>query len=330
MPKIALIAMGGTISAVGRDALDIVSYDANETQLGVSDLLAPLPPLPLDAEILPIQFGTVGSTTLTYPHWRRLVLLCHELAHTHADLMGIVITHGTATLEETAYFLQLTYASDLPVVLVGSQRPSNALSSDANMNLYNALRVVCTPEARGMGVMVMLNDEIHAARDVSKTSTYRLQTFQSRDSGPLGYCDGDAVTFYREVHRRYAARERFKVEDIEQLPPVGIAYSYAGDDGAVIDFLVASGNRGIVSAGFAPGLRTPGETEAMKRAVEAGVVVVQSCRAGGGRVGESVLLNRYGFVSADNLNPQKARILLALSLAASPDKAAIAANFREY
>jgi L-asparaginase len=241
-----------------------------------------------------------------------------------------VIGHGTATLEETAYFLNLTLKTAIPVVLVGAQRPSSALSSDAGMNLVNAVRVAASPDSHGMGVLVLLNDEIHAAREVTKTSTLRLQTFRTPDFGVLGHADGDEVVFYRHPVRRRAPDTEFDISDIEMLPRVDISYSYAGGDGTAVRAFVAAGARGIVSAGFAPGFTPPGEAEALKDAVDRGIVVVQSTRAGSGRTFRSTRLKANGLLIADNLNPQKARILLTLALTRSQDPDEIMRIFRTY
>jgi L-asparaginase len=216
------------------------------------------------------------------------------------------------------------------VVLVGAQRPSSALSSDAGMNLVNAIRLAACPEARGMGVLVLLNDEIHAAREVTKTSTLRLQTFRTPDFGVLGHADGDAVVFYRQPMRRRAPDTEFDIAGIDALPRVDICYSYAGADGTAIRAFAAAGAAGIVSAGFAPGFCAPGEAEALKDAVAQGIVVVQSTRAGSGRTFQSTRLKSVGMLIADNLNPQKARILLSLALSKTRDPDEIMRIFRTY
>jgi L-asparaginase len=198
------------------------------------------------------------------------------------------------------------------------------------MNLLNAIRVAAAPESRGMGVLVLLNDEIHAAREVTKTSTLRLQTFRTPDFGVLGHADGDAVVFYRQPIRRRAPDTEFDIATLETIPRVDISYSYAGADGAAVRAFVAAGARGIVSAGFAPGFTAPGEAEALRDAVTKGVVVVQSTRAGSGRTFLSSRLKAGGLLIADNLNPQKARILLSLALTKTHDPDEIARMFRTY
>ena len=255
----------------------------------------------------------------------------HDAIGREAPLDGVVITHGTATLEETAYFLNLTLKVDATVVLVGSQRPATGLSSDAGLNLLNAVRVAGAPEARGLGVLVLLNDEIQTARDVTKTSTLRLETFRSPDLGMLGYADPDGrVAIYRRPSRRHAPDTEFDVRGRTELPRVDIAASYAGADGAAIRAFVAAGARAIVSASLPPGVTTPAETEALLEARRRGVAIVLSSRAGSGRVLPRTLLRQQGFVVADNLTPQKARVLAMLALARTDDASEIQRMFDEY
>jgi L-asparaginase len=215
-------------------------------------------------------------------------------------------------------------------VVVGAQRPASALGSDAGMNLLGAIRTATAPVARGHGVLVALNDEIQSAREVTKTSTYRLQTFRSPDFGVLGHIDGDGVQVYRRSLRRHAPNTEFEVAGLAGLPRVDIAYSHAGGDGTAIDAFVAAGARGIVSAGLAPGIPTPLEKAALERARDAGVVVVQSSRAGSGRIALRRYLQEAGMVAADNLNPQKARVLLMLALTQTQDIAEIRRMFATY
>ena len=329
-PKVAFIGTGGTIASLGRGPLDVQDYGATGTVMHADEILARWPETALVADVLPVRYRNIASTAIGFADWKALVALCGSLVAEHPDLAGIVIGHGTATLEETAYFLNLTLKVPVPVVLVGSQRPSSALSSDAGMNLVNAIRVAASPAARGMGVLVVLNDEIHAAREVTKTATMRLQTFRTPDFGVLGQADGDAVAFYRQPLRRHAPDTAFDVGGLDGLPRVDIAYAYAGGDGTAVRAFAAAGARGIVSAGFAPGFAPPGEFEALKAAAADGVVVVQSTRAGSGRTFRGTRLAAAGFLIADNLNPQKARLLLSLALTVTADKEAIADMFRVY
>jgi L-asparaginase len=279
---------------------------------------------------VPVPFRAIPSTQLAWPEWKELLGLCHKLAAEDPGLAGIVITHGTASLEETAYFLSLTLKISIPVVLVGAQRPASALSGDGPMNIVNAIRVAADPGARGLGALVLLNDEIQAARDVTKTSTLRMQTFRTADFGVLGHADGDMIAWYRKPIRKIAPDTEFDVRGLDALPRVDIAYCYAGADGAAIDAFVAAGAKGIVTAGFAPGYVTPAMVKAGEAAVAAGVKLVLSSRAGSGRTFRTQRGDKSGFISADNLTPQKARILLSLALTKGLDNDGIRRVFATY
>jgi L-asparaginase len=329
-PQVAIIGTGGTIASVGKGPLDLLDYGANETMLHVDELIARFPEVHEVAEILPIRFEAIPSPKVFFPEWKALVTRIDTLAQEQENLTGIVVTHGTASLEETAYFLNLTLHVDLPVVVVGSQRPATALSTDAGMNLVNAVRTAAAAHSRGLGVLVLLNDEIHAAREVTKTSTYRLQTFRSPDFGVLGHADGDAVAYYRQPVRRRAPNTEFNIQAIEALPRVDIVYAYTGSDGTAVRAFIEAGAQGIVSAGFAPGFCGPGDLEALEEAVRRGIIVVQSTRAGSGRTFRSTRITKSGFLIADNLNPQKSRLLLALALTVTCAPEEIARIFTEY
>jgi L-asparaginase len=329
--RVALIGTGGTISSIGRDSLDVWEYMDAGRKIGPDDLVARYPETAQVAEIVPVQFRSVGSSFIGPADWLLLTETINAVAAREAPLDGVVITHGTATLEETAYFLNLAVQVDLTVVVVGAQRPASGLSSDAGMNLVGAFRVAAAPEARGLGVLVVLNDEIQAAREVTKTSTLRLETFRSADVGMLGYADPDGrVAIYRRPARRHAPGTEFNVGGRRDLPRVDITYSYAGAERTAIDAFVAAGARGIVAASLAPGMTTAGENEALLEARGKGVLVVLSSRAGSGRVLPRTLLRERGFVAADNLLPQKARILAMLALTKTDDPVEVQRMFDEY
>ena len=330
-PKVAVIGTGGTITSLsGNGPLDLYEYTATGKMLEADQLVDKFPEVRNVAEIIPVRFKAVPSTAVAFPEWKQVVIEADKVAAAHPDLAGIVVLHGTATLEETAYALNLTAKVKVPIVVVGAQRPASALSTDAGLNLVNAVRTAACPEARGMGVLVCLNDEIQAAREVTKTSTARLQTFRSPDFGVLGQADGDSINFYRKPLRRGAPDTEFDIRTLDALPRVDIAYSYAGNDGAATRAFIAAGAKGIVAAAFAPGMLAPVEMEAMKAAVAAGVVVVISSRAGSGRTFASSKIVSAGFINADNLTPQKARILLALALTKTSDPTAIKKMFAMY
>jgi L-asparaginase len=328
-PRIAVIGTGGTISSLGASSLDVLDYPDFGQKLGCEALLERFPETRIVADPVPATFRQVGSTEMGPNEWVELRALIHRIAGEDPAVAGFVIPHGTATLEETAFFLNLSLATSQPVVVVGAQRPASALGTDAGMNLVNALRVAGSVEARGKGVLVVLNDEIHAARDVVKTSTYRLQTFRSVDFGALGHADGDGVHFYRAPTRAHMPDTPFAGLELAAFPRVEIIYSYAGADGALVDAAVAAGARGIVSAGFAPGSPTPEQRSAFERAAKSGIVVVQCSRASG-RVAPRRRLRESGIVAGEDFSPQKARILLMLALTTTSDIAEIQRLFQSY
>jgi len=329
-PRIAVIGTGGTISYLGRDGLDIVRYVETGKIYEVDELLNAFPETLEQADVVPVRLRSMPSTLIGPAEWLEIAAKIHELADRDPKIAGIVVTHGTATLEETAYFLNLTLKIPFPVVLVGAQRPATGLSTDAGMNLVNAIRTAKDPASRGRGVLAVLNDEIHCARDVTKTSTLRLQTFRSRDFGMLGHADFDKIAYYRMPERRRAPDTEFDVRGVTELPRVDISLSYAGADGTVIDALVCAGAKGIVVGAMPPGYTTAAEHEALCRAAKAGVALVQSTRAGSGRVGDVPSKRAPGAVLADNLTPQKARILLMLGLTATQKSSELQRMFDEY
>ncbi|MDP4024143.1 asparaginase [Methylobacterium sp. NEAU 140] len=328
-PKVAFIGTGGTIASLGRDTLDILDYTATDRRLEADAIVATVPELARVADVVPVPFRAVPSPAIGFTEWRDLVRLCERLAAEHPDLAGIVIGHGTATLEETAYALSLTLTVAIPVVLVGAQRPMSALSTDAGLNLVAAVRVAAAPASRGRGVLVVLNDEIQAAREVTKTSVARLQTFRTPDFGVLGQVDGADVRYYRRSERT-PPRMAFDIRTLDALPRVDVSYACADADGTAVRAFRAAGARGLVSAGLAPGMAPPAEADALAEAVRAGVVVVMSTRAGSGVVPLTTRLADRGILSADNLTPQKARILLALALTVTEEPEAVARLFAKY
>jgi L-asparaginase len=330
LPRIAVIGTGGTISSLGASSLDVLDYPDFGQKLSCEALLDRFPETRLVAEPVPITFRQVGSTTIGPADWLELRALIHRTAAADPAIAGFVIPHGTATLEETAFFLNLTLGVSRPVVLVGAQRPASALGSDAGMNLVNALRVAGAAAARGKGVLVVLNDEIHPARDVVKTSTYRVQTFRSFDFGALGHVDGDGPHFYRAPLKAHMPDTSFAGRDLAALPRVDIIYSYAGADGDLVEAAVKAGARGLVSAGFAPGTPSPAQQAALLEAARAGIVAVQCSRAASGRIAPRRRLRETGIVAGEDFSPQKARILLMLMLTETRDIAAIQDAFQTY
>jgi L-asparaginase len=313
MKKIKIIELGGTISAHGKNRLDFKDYVSGHYK--GTDFLQAVPELAKVADVTFDHYLTVTSTAIETEHWIQIrEKVIHTLEVEGYD--GVVITHGTNTIEETAYFLHLTVPSTKPVIITGSQKPFTAISSDAHINLLQAVRVAASEEAVGKGVLVVLNESISSAREVTKTNTYRLETFQSGQFGFLGFVDADHnVVFYRESTKRHTATSVFSGIAISGLPEVEIVYSYAGARGNVIRGIAADAStKGIVTAGTGAGLVSPKEHEALQEAAEKGLYIVRSNRGGNGRV---LPVERYAddpFITADNLLPQKARILLMLGL----------------
>jgi len=330
-PEVAVIGCGGTLSSLGTSSLDLMDYPEHGSKLSIGELLARIPEVATIASVMAVPFRSVGSTNITPADWFELRATLHRLAREQPQLKGFVIVHGTATLEETAFFLNLTLDIAQTVVLVGAQRPFSAVSSDAPMNLLGALQVAKAPQSRGRGVLVVLNDEIHASRDVVKTSTLRLNTFRSAESGALGVIDADGIHFYRRVDRPHAPATDFAdMPDAPALPRVDIVYSYAGADETFIEAAIAKGARGIVSAGLAPGIPTGAEKVALEAAVRSGIAVVQCSRAPSGRVAGRRYLLEHGFIPGEDFSPQKARILLALGLARTDRLDQLRAWFKQY
>ncbi|MEC7397990.1 MAG: asparaginase, partial [Pseudomonadota bacterium] len=269
-------------------------------------------------------------TAIGPAEWLEINTKIHDLVEEDPSLDGIVVTHGTATLEETAYFLNLASKVDIPIVLVGAQRPASGMGTDSGINLVNAIRTAGHPDSRGRGVLGVLNDEIHFSRDMTKTSTLRQQTFKSPDFGLLGHADWDKIAYYRMPERRRAPNTEFDVRGLTELPRVDISMTYAGTHGTAIDAYVAAGAKGIVVGAMAPGYVAPIEFEKLAAAAEKGVTIVHSTRAGSGRVADVASRRVPGTVLADNLPPQKARVLLAVALTKTDDPAELQRIFDEY
>jgi L-asparaginase len=320
LPRVGLILTGGTIDSVGIDRLDLAWYIEANKRLGEGELLSQLPELKTIANVQEIPFRRLPSQALVDTDWLDLVRKIHSIFD-NGEADGIVITHGTNTLEETAYFLNLTLKTDKPVVLVGSMRPSSAVSADGYLNMLNAVRVAADPQSRGRGCLVVMNDTIFNGRDVTKNSTYRVEAFQSRDLGPLGFADADGrVIYYHQPVRKHTTQTEFDVREMTSLPRVEVVLSYANADGVMIEAVARAGAKGIVSAATGAGRPTPPQDDAFDRAYrEHGMIMCLCSRVASGRVVRSPGLKRRGFVAADNLQPWKARILLSLGLSKTTD-----------
>ena len=330
LPRVVVLSTGGTIAGRGSSSTSLSEYKAGEV-LG-EHLVEAVPEIRQYADVRVEQIVNIGSTNLGIAHWLQLARRIGEIFTNEPDVAGVVITHGTNTMEETAYFLHLTVRHDRPVVLVGAQRPSTAISADGPLNLLSAVRTAASVEARGKGAMIVMNDEINGARDVTKSNTYRAETFRSGEMGFLGYVDADKVCFFRSSTKRHTARSEFDVAGLTGLPKVAILYSYLEPDTAPIRALVDAGAQGIVFAGTGAGGLTDAERVAIKVLAAGGQqpVIVRATRTGNGRVIARKEYDAEGMVAGDNLNPQKCRILLMLALTKTRDLDEIRRMFGEY
>jgi len=312
--RILILATGGTIGTCVADPLCLLDYPDLGERLSAVDLIASLPRSTRETNQLePIDLSSLYSPDVGTAQW---ITWAEAIRNAAADpqLGGIVITHGTATLEETAYALDLMIDVAVPVIITGAQRPLGAIGADGAGNLADAIRVSACEQARGQGVLVVFNGEIHTARAATKISTMQVNGFASPGGGPIGFLDVQGVHWHASAAR--GLRSHFAVATPRDFPRVDIAYSHAGADGTAIKAFVAAGAAGIVSAGVLPGLTTSAEWSALLAAQASGVVVVQSVRGRGSRVADSLRRVAAGVISAGSLNPQKARILLMLALAA--------------
>lgn len=316
---------------VGADRLDLFQYGDQARIMDADELLASVPEVTEVADVVPVPFQTIQSSSVDAAGWLALNNAVHATVLADPEIEGIVIAHGTSTLEETAYFLNLVVKVGQPIVVVGAMRPPTGLSSDAHLNLLNAVRVAAEPVCRGLGVLVVMNDQIQASRDVTKGSAFRIEAFRSPELGALGYVDPDgSVSIYRMPSRSHAPETEFDVRGLGELPDVGITFSYAGAGRTPIDAFVEQGVRGLVCAGMGPGSVTPAEASALREARRRGVAVVIASRTGSGRVLRQDAHRRDGFVTADNLNPQKARVLTMLALTRTDDPELVQEMFDRY
>jgi L-asparaginase len=328
LPRIVVLATGGTIAGQAGDASKTAGYKAGV--VGVDKLLEAVPALSQVARIHAEQVASIDSKDMSIALWVTLAARINELLATD-DIDGVVITHGTDTLEETAYLLHLTVKSDKPVVLTAAMRPSSALSADGPLNLLNAVTVAAHASAAKQGVLVAFNNQIHCARDVTKTSTYAVDAFRSPEIGALGWVQDGRVEFQRKALRRHTSQSQFDLRNA--LPAVEIVASYAGASRAAIDAFVATGVKGLVIAGTGNGSIHASLHQALADATKKGVAVVRSSRVGSGHVMRNGAASddSLGSVSAGTLNPYKARVLLMLALAAGiTDPGAIQQIFDTY
>jgi L-asparaginase len=329
-PKIEVLATGGTIAGAQASRSE-VGYKSGT--FSVDDLIKAVPQLKEVADLTGEQVANIGSQTMNHDVWLKLAKRVNEvLQDGSAD--GVVITHGTDTLEETAYFLSLVVKSDKPVVLVGSMRPATAISADGPANLYNAVALAASPEARGRGPLIVMDDEIHYGREAQKTNTTELDTFKSPNRGRAGVMNVGKIEFFSQNTTRHTTKSEFNVDGKtpNDLPRVEIVYSYENLGADMVDFLVKAGVKGIVLAGVGDGNSTDATIAALSAAAKKGVAVVRSSRTGSGLVVRNVEVDddKLGFIASMELSPQKARILLMLALMNTSDPARLQQIFMQY
>ena len=331
-PIVYVLSTGGTIAGSGSSSTDLSNYKPGAI-LG-EQLVKAVPQIAQIADVRVEQIVNVNSSDITIDNWLTLAKRIHAILEDTPAVSGFVITSGTNTLEETAYFLNLTVRSDKPVVMVGAMRPATAISADGPLNLLNAVKTAIAPESRGKGTLIVLNDEINAARDTTKTNTLRVETFRAPELGILGYVDEDKVSFYRATTRRHTAQSEFDVTGLTSLPKVTILYSYIDPDASMIRAAISAGAKGLVFAGTGNGALSAAEEAALKEVVAmpaaAKPVMVRSSRTGNGRVTPTAEYDALGIVPGDTLNAQKARILLMLALTKTSDVKEIRRIFSEY
>lgn len=327
LSNIKVLATGGTIAGSSDSNTDTTGYKSGA--LGIDKVIASVPQLKDIANVTGEQVANVGSENVDNALLLKLAKRVNQLLNDD-QVDGIVVTHGTDTLEETAYFLHLVVKSDKPVVVVGSMRPASAISADGPLNLYHAVKIASTKEAKGKGVMVTLNDRIASARFITKTNTTTTDSFKSLEQGYIGEVAGEVVSFYNEPTRKHTADSEFDISKLKELPQVDILYGYQNDQKYVYDAAVKARAKGIVVAAAGNGTMSTEAINGATDAVKKDVVIVRSSRAGNGIVTHEKMDDEHHFVSSDSLNPQKARILLMLALTKTKDPDKIQSYYEQY
>ena len=327
--RIVILATGGTIAGKAASITETTCYQS--AVISVDELIEDIPALYDIAIITGEQIAQLDSVDMTHTIWLKLAYRINELlASDKVD--GIVVTHGTDTLEETAYFLNLVVTSEKPVVMVGALRPANAMSTDGPMNLYHAVALAVSPAAAGKGVLVCLNDTINCSRDVTKTNTALQDAFKAPELGYLGYIQAGIPYFYRIPARRHTFRSEFSLTGVTTLPVVEVIYAYVNSNPALAQAAVTAGAQGLVYAGLGNGGMSTAMRTALTQLAQQGVIVVRSTRVSSGIVARNSAVDDdcSNFVAADTLDPQKARVLLLLALTKTADPAEIQRMFWEY
>jgi L-asparaginase len=328
LPTIVVLATGGTIAGA---ATTNVQAGYTSGQVGVEQLIAAVPEAKKIASLRGEQISNIGSQDMNDEVWLKLANRVNALV-AMPDVAGVVITHGTDTIEETAYFLNLVVTSKKPVVLTAAMRPATALSADGPLNFYNAVAVAADKDAAGRGVLVVINDWIHGAASLTKTSTTAVQTFLSPQSGLIGTVAYGQTEFFRGPIGKHTADSEFSLAGVSALPRVDIIMAYENMDGALIDAAAAAGAKGLVIAGVGNGNLTAPAVKALAAQAQKGIVCVRASRVVTGRVGRNVELedDKLGFVASLDKNPQKARVLLRLALLKPRPVADVQRIFAEY
>ena len=327
-PNIHILATGGTIAGTGGSATS-TNYTAGQVAIGT--LLDAVPELKNIANVTGEQIVRIGSQDMNDEVWLILAKKINQLLK-RPDIDGIVITHGTDTMEETAYFLNLTVKSDKPVVLVGAMRPSTALSADGPLNLYNAVVTAGAKESVGKGVLVAMNGLILGAESVLKMNTIDVQTFQAPNSGALGYIFNGKVFYNQSPLKKHTTQSVFDVNNLNSLPKVGIVYSYSNIEADMVTPLLSNGYKGIIHAGVGNGNIHKNIFPVLTEARNKGILVVRSSRVPTGPTTLDAEVDdaKYQFIASQELNPQKARVLLILALTKTNDWKLIQQYFNEY
>jgi L-asparaginase len=328
LPRVRVIATGGTIAGAQASAQD---YGYKSGAYDVNTLIDAVPNLGKLASITGEQVVNIGSQDMNDEVWLKLAQRVNETL-TSSDFDAVLITHGTDTLEETSYFLSLVVKSSKPVVMVGSMRPATAISADGPGNIYNGVAVATSPQAKGKGTLVCLNDTFHYARNVVKTDTTSVQTFSSLNRGPAGVVHTGTVEWFEPMDRKLGAASEFSVDRLSALPRVDIIYAHANMSADLIEAAVRNGAKGIVVAGVGDGNMTSAALEALRKAAQGGVAVVRSTRLPMGLTLRNNEVNddEMGFVASGELNPPKSRVLLQLALTKTSDPKSIQRMFYEY
>ena len=327
-PSIRILATGGTIAGAGVSASE-ATYTAGQVEIDA--LLNAVPDIHKLASVKGEQLAKIGSQDMNDEIWLLLAHRINDLLD-DSDVDGVVVTHGTDTMEETAYFLHLTVKSDKPVVLVGAMRPSTSLSADGPMNLMNAVALAAAPESKGRGVMIMMNGQILSARSAVKMHTLDVASFQTACDGPLGYVQGSKIHFLSQSTHHHTSQSVFDVTGMKTLPKVGIVYSHSNVDADVMTPFLTKGYQGIIHAGVGNGNIHKNILPSLMKARQKGIIVVRSSRVPKGPTSMDGEVNdkQYEFVASMELNPQKARILLMLALTKTNDWQKIQRYFLSY